>query len=52
MYYNPDQREFALALSHSLPFPIKLAEAKKGLGEVQIILGSDLLGFDDNLRAT
>ena len=52
IYYNPDQREFALALSHSLPFPVKLAEAKKGLGEIQIILGSDLLGFDDNLRAT
>jgi tetratricopeptide (TPR) repeat protein len=52
LYYNPDQRDFALSLSRLLPFPIRLAEAAKGTGGVEIILGSDLLGFDDGLHRT
>ena len=52
IYYNPDQRDFALALSRLLPFSIKLAEAAKGSGQIEIVLGSDLLRFDDDLRST
>lgn len=50
IYYNPDQREFALSLARLLPFQIRLAEAAKGFGEIEIILGSDLLTFDDGLH--
>jgi len=51
IYYNPDQRDFALSLSRLLPFSIRLMEANKGSGQVEIVLGSDLLTFDDELRA-
>src|SRR5258706_3179807 len=50
IYYNPDQRDFALSLSRLLPFSIRLTEANKGSGQVEIVLGSDLLTFDDDLR--
>src|SRR6185369_2943530 len=51
IYYNPDQREFAEKLAQLLPFGIRLAEAKNGMGQVEIILGSDLLQFDTELQA-
>src|SRR5262249_16334032 len=51
IYYNPDQREFAEKLAQQLPFGIRLAEAKNGVGQIEIILGFDLLQFDTALRA-
>jgi len=30
---------------------VRLVEAKQGRGQVELILGSDLLGFDDTLRS-
>ena len=51
IYYNPDQKEFAEKLAQLLPFGIRLAEAKNGMGQVEIILGSDLLPFDTELQA-
>jgi len=50
LYYNPDQRDFAVSLSHLLPFPIRLTPASKGSGGIEIVLGFDLLAFDDGLR--
>jgi tetratricopeptide (TPR) repeat protein len=52
LYYNPDQHDFAVSLSRLLPFPIRLTEATKGNGGVEIVFGSDLLGFDDGLHRT
>jgi len=50
IFYNPDQYDFALDLTRVLPFPIKLAKATRGSGQIEIILGSDLLTFDEDLR--
>jgi Tfp pilus assembly protein PilF len=50
IYYNPDQREAAEKLAKSLPLSLRLIEAKRSLGRIEIILGSDLLAFDDSLR--
>jgi len=51
IFYNPEQRDYAYALADLLPFPVRLVEAKQGRGQVELILGSDLLGFDDTLRS-
>jgi hypothetical protein len=32
-----------------IPVPVKLIEASQGSGGVEIILGSDLIGFDARL---
>jgi hypothetical protein len=51
IFYNPDQRAYAFALAQVLPFAVRLIEAKHGRGQVELILGSDLLGFDDSIRS-
>ena len=51
IFYNPDQRAQAEALAAVLPFPVRLAEAKQSRGQVELILGFDLLGLDDSLRS-
>jgi hypothetical protein len=51
IFYNPDQRDYAYALAQVLPFPVRLIEAKHGRGQVELILGSDLLVFDDSIRS-
>jgi hypothetical protein len=51
IFYNPDQRAHAEALAAQLPFPVKLAEAKQGRGEIELILGSDLVAVDETLRS-
>ncbi len=51
IFFNPEQRDYAYALADLLPFPVRLVEAKQGHGQVELILGSDLLGFDDTLRS-
>jgi len=50
IFYNPDQREVAYGLAEALPFDVRLVEVSKGRGEVEIILGFDLLGLDNTLR--
>jgi len=50
IFYNPDQRDLAHRLADLLPFPVELAEASKGHGQIELILGFDLLDFDDTLR--
>jgi hypothetical protein len=52
IFYNPDQRAHAEALAGVLPFPVRLAEAKQNRGQIELILGFDLAGFDDTLRST
>jgi hypothetical protein len=34
-----------------LPFPVRLAEAKQGRGQIELVLGFDLLKIDDALRS-
>jgi hypothetical protein len=51
IFYNPDQRSHAEALAAVLPFPVRLAEAKRGRGQIELILGFDLIGLDDSLRS-
>ena len=50
-FYNPDQRAHAEALAAALPFPVRLAEAKQGRGQIELVLGFDLLEIDDALRS-
>lgn len=52
IFYNPEQREHAYALAGMLPFPCRLAEASQGRGEIELILGFDLLPLDESLRAS
>jgi hypothetical protein len=51
LFYNPDQRAAAEALAAALPFPVRLAEAKQGRGQIELVLGFDLLSVDDELRS-
>jgi hypothetical protein len=51
IFYNPDQRANAEALAAVLPFPARLAEAKQGRGQIELVLGLDLLSIDDTLRS-
>ena len=51
IFYNPDQRANAEALAAVLPFPVRLAEAKQGRGQIELVLGFDLLSVDDALRS-
>ena len=51
IFYNPDQRANAEALAAVLPFPVRLAEAKEGRGQIELVLGFDLLIIDDALRS-
>ena len=50
IFYNPDQRKIAEDLANIMPVPVTLIEAKKGVGQIEIVLGSDLIAFDDRLR--
>src|SRR5260221_5046042 len=50
IFYNPDQKEFAHKLGSYFPFPVKYGEAPKGHGQVEVILGSDVLDFDAGLK--
>ena len=50
IFYNPDQRETAYALAEALPFDVRLVEASKGHGQIELILGFDLLPLDGTLR--
>ena len=50
IFYNPDQRKIAEDLANIMPVPVTLMEAKKGVGQIEIVLGSDLIAFDDRLR--
>ena len=50
IFYNPDQRKIAEDLANIMPVPVTLLEAKKGVGQIEIVLGSDLIAFDDRLR--
>lgn len=49
IFYNPDEQEYALSLAGLLPFAIKLIEARKGSGQIEFVLGNDLLDFDEGL---
>jgi hypothetical protein len=51
IFYNPDQRAHAEALAAVLPFPVRLAEAKQGRGQIELVLGFDFLAIDDTLRS-
>jgi hypothetical protein len=51
IFYNPDQRAHAEALAAVLPFPVRLAEAKQGRGQIELVLGFDLVSIDDALRS-
>jgi hypothetical protein len=51
IFYNPDQRDNAFALAGILPFPVRLAEASVGRGEIEFVLGDDLIGIDETLRS-
>ena len=51
IFYNPDQRAHAEALAATLPFAVRLVEAKQGRGQIELVLGFDLLGIDDSLRS-
>jgi LytR cell envelope-related transcriptional attenuator len=51
IFYNPDQRAQAEALAAVLPFPVRLVEARQSRGQIELILGFDLLGIDDTLRS-
>ena len=51
IFYNPDQKEFAYKLGGYFPFPVKYGLASKGHGQVEVILGSDILDFDDGLKS-
>jgi hypothetical protein len=51
LFYNPDQRAHAEALAAALPFPVRLAEAKQGHGQIELVLGFDLVSVDDELRS-
>jgi hypothetical protein len=50
IFYNPDQQEFACELAKLLPFEVKLIEAKRGRGWIEVVLGADLIPFDNTLR--
>jgi hypothetical protein len=50
IFYNPDQKDFAYKLGGYFPFPVKYGVASKGHGQVEVILGSDILDFDDHLK--
>jgi hypothetical protein len=51
IFYNPDQRTNAEALAAVLPFSVRLVEAKQGRGQIELVLGFDLLTIDDALRS-
>jgi hypothetical protein len=51
IFYNPDQRDNALALAAVLPFPVRTAEASVGRGEIEFVLGDDLIAIDETLRS-
>ena len=50
IFYNPDQLSTAENFARNLPLRMKLVEAKQGAGEIEIIVGSDWLVYDDELR--
>ena len=50
IFYNPDQRDNAFGLAATLPFPVRMAEAKVGRGEIEFVLGFDLVTLDDALK--
>ena len=50
IFYNPDQRDNAFALAATLPFPVRMAEAKVGRGEIEFVLGFDLVTLDEALK--
>jgi len=50
VFYSPDKKEAAASLVQNLPFSMRMVETKSGAGHVEIILGSDLLPFDDSLQ--
>jgi Tfp pilus assembly protein PilF len=52
IFYNPEQRDYAIKLASMLPFSCSLIEAKQGRGQVELILGSDLLSVYDVLPHT
>jgi tetratricopeptide (TPR) repeat protein len=51
IFYNADQRKAAEELARMLPVAPRLTEAKAGRGVIEIVLGADLLKFDNELRA-
>ena len=51
IFYNPDQRAHAEALAAALPFQVKLVEAKHGHGQIELVLGFDLIAIDETLRS-
>jgi hypothetical protein len=51
IFYNPDQRDNAFALAAVLPFPVRMAEASVGRGEIEFVLGDDLIAIDETLRS-
>jgi len=50
IFYNPDQRDNAHALAAIVPFPVGLAEASVGRGEIEFVLGFDLITLDEALK--
>jgi hypothetical protein len=49
VFYNPGLLSTAQKIAEMIPVPVKLVEASRGSGGVEIILGSDLIGFDARL---
>jgi hypothetical protein len=52
IFYNPEQKDLARELASKLPFAVKLVEAKRGAGWIEVVLGADLLSFDAKLRTS
>ncbi len=49
VFYNPGLLAAAQKIAETIPVPVKLVEASQGSGSVEVILGSDLIGFDSRL---
>lgn len=51
IYYNPGYRDYASAMSGTLPMHPQLIEAKHGTGQVELILGADAAELAGGLEA-
>jgi hypothetical protein len=47
VFYNPGLLGAAEKIAEQMPVPVKLVEASRGSGSVEIVLGADLVNFDD-----
>jgi hypothetical protein len=49
VFYNPGLLSAAEEIAEMIPVPVKLIEASRGFGNVEVVLGSDLIDFDVQL---